>query len=89
MNHMQTPMGMPHTLMPDPDPEYNSMKSIIARVEAREVAALKAELAACKASHVPPGSEADIRSFCQSTYEAAANLAQWNRADLEANPPKS
>lgn len=43
MNHMQTPMGLPHTLMPDPDPSYNSMKAIIARVEAREIEALKAE----------------------------------------------
>jgi hypothetical protein len=24
-----------------------------------------------------------ILDFCQSTYEAAANLAQWNRAALE------
>jgi Family of unknown function (DUF5996) len=33
--------------------------------------------------------EQTLLDFCQSTYEAAANLAQWNRADLEANPPKS
>lgn len=25
----------------------------------------------------------DLFSFCQSTYAAAANLALWNRADLE------
>lgn len=43
MNHMQRPMGMPHTLMPDPDPQFNSMKAIIARVEAREIAALTAD----------------------------------------------
>jgi hypothetical protein len=33
--------------------------------------------------------EKTLLDFCQSTYEAAANLANWNRADLEANPPKS
>jgi hypothetical protein len=27
-----------------------------------------------------------LLDFCQSTYEAAANLAHWNRADLERNP---
>jgi hypothetical protein len=26
-----------------------------------------------------------LLDFCQSTYEAAANLGQWNRADLERN----
>jgi hypothetical protein len=29
-----------------------------------------------------------LLDFCQTTYEAAANLAHWNRAELEANPPK-
>jgi Family of unknown function (DUF5996) len=33
--------------------------------------------------------EKTLLDFCQSTYEAAANLANWNRAELEANPPKS
>ena len=33
--------------------------------------------------------EETLLDFCQSTYEAAANLAQWNRAELEANPAKS
>jgi hypothetical protein len=27
-----------------------------------------------------------LLDFCQSTYEAAANLGRWNRADLEQNP---
>jgi hypothetical protein len=28
-----------------------------------------------------------LLDFCQSTYEAAATLGQWNRADLEQSPP--
>ena len=31
--------------------------------------------------------EQTLLDFCQSTYDAAANLAKWNRAELEANPP--
>ena len=27
-----------------------------------------------------------LLDFCQSTYDAGANLAQWNRAELEATP---
>jgi hypothetical protein len=27
--------------------------------------------------------EQTLLDFCQSTYDAAANLAQWNRAELE------
>jgi hypothetical protein len=30
--------------------------------------------------------EATLLAFLQSTYEAAANLAQWDRAELEASP---
>ena len=28
-----------------------------------------------------------LLDFCQSTYEAAATLARWNRAELERSPP--
>jgi hypothetical protein len=30
-----------------------------------------------------------LLSYLNSTYDAAANLANWNRAELERNPPKS
>ncbi|HTQ96930.1 MAG TPA: DUF5996 family protein, partial [Candidatus Acidoferrum sp.] len=31
--------------------------------------------------------EQALLDFCQSTYDAAANLAHWNRAELENPPP--
>ena len=33
--------------------------------------------------------EQTLLNFCQSTYDAAANLANWNRAELERSAPQS
>ena len=35
-----------------------------------------------------PSPREALLGFCQSTYEAAATLAQWNRAELERDPGK-
>jgi hypothetical protein len=32
--------------------------------------------------------DATLLSFLQTTYEAAANLAAWDRAGLERDPPQ-
>ena len=34
-------------------------------------------------SDVPGSPEKTLMDFCQTTYEAGANLAGWNRAALE------
>jgi len=33
--------------------------------------------------------EQTLLAFCQSTYDAGANLAHWNRAELESPRPQA